>query len=98
MKSRAEPPKHSPAASSSSEQVLSKALIDSMRLWKSLMCSTCSVKAWPAPPRRARAAGERATDEAAWRDLLGGIGIARSMPAAPLPGKGGRLTLVAPVA
>ena len=35
---RATPPKHSPAASSSAEQVLSKRLIGWMRLWMSLVC------------------------------------------------------------
>jgi hypothetical protein len=40
---RATPPKHSPAALSSAEQVLSNRLIGSIRLCRSLMWMMCSV-------------------------------------------------------
>jgi hypothetical protein len=54
--SRATPPKHLPAASSSAEQVRVEALIDSIRLWKSLMCRMCSVNSAEAGPATGRIA------------------------------------------
>ena len=50
------------------EQVESKALIDSTRLWKSLKCATCRVKACAAPAESASAAEAKR----AWRSDMGG--------------------------
>ena len=65
--SRAAPPKHLPAASSSAEQVESKALIDSIRLWKSLKCRMSRVKACAPPAESAK----RAAARTGWRAMGG---------------------------